>query len=808
MDKEKLFRLLEERYSSKRELLSRIPLGIHPDALWQELLNRRRARGEILPLYSHSGMPYWYVTTDKMVSASEKIIEAAFESETEFDPYTNTPTVSTLEEVFFTGFVEGSQMTMQAAMDFLTSEQPPRDIEEQLIINNRQAGNFAAANLYHTIDTDFLQEIAYILTDGMDNGGRDFRITDEADYYSPNGESYIFPSSAVIPDRINDLCAFLQLNNVHPLIKAAVAQAYILIIRPFPEGNERLSRILSSIILIRAGYTFFSYISLSALIAKRNYAYYEAVSNILSEENGGDLTYFVGYFLELLSRAVVEHRMRIKQREEHARQTEKELAKTILTPSFSAPDTNETASFEEGGEGLDGFFTVTPTETRTEENNIGLARVRDFLYMQTNNKNIMTRNCAVFLLERFKEGIYTFTAEDLAKGCNMSVNQSGGFITHLKRKNLIEDCERIDKYNLYRFNTNLPPLSPKDYDDEIVDAVKKLQNSSKSAKDKRIAEMLMRCLPKGIITVEDYEKIGQASRMADDMLFAGQMGLVKKVCTGVYKINCKKATKPPTLSNGQMKILTALYNAFGEEGFTCDMAKHVTNLSPSHISCTLHQLVLLQIIECKENGTYIYHLRVNPKNQPKYFIKEVLPKSARIAPRTVLGEKKVYHNDYSEDVLSLIRRLANSPTSHKDRRLGDNIIKSLDRGTILKRDYISQGFSDYIWNVDMSLAKQMGLISEAIDGGYILNKELSSIKDELTPKQKKAITAIYEAFGDEHFSSEMIIATLNYSSSYTYASLHKLTLMRILDQKSTENGNKYQLLVNPDEHPEYFDIAA
>jgi len=87
----------------------------------------------------------------------------------------------------------------------------------------------------------------------------------------------------------------------------------------------------------------------------------------------------------------------------------------------------------------------------------------------------------------------------------------------------------------------------------------------------------------------------------------------------------------------------------------------------------------------------------------------------------------------------------------------------------------------------------------------LINKKL---RPELEPKQKKTVSAIYETFGDQEFSSEMFLATLNYSPSYTYASLHKLTLLRILGQRSTEDGNQYQLLVNPEDHPECFEPAA
>ena len=98
MDRDMLFRHLEQRYTSKRDMISRVPLGVQPDALWQELLNQRRSRSTVLPLYNYKGLPYWYVTTDKMVAASEKIIEALFENETEYDPYLSPPQVSTLEE--------------------------------------------------------------------------------------------------------------------------------------------------------------------------------------------------------------------------------------------------------------------------------------------------------------------------------------------------------------------------------------------------------------------------------------------------------------------------------------------------------------------------------------------------------------------------------------------------------------------------------------------------------------------------------------------------------------------------------------
>ena len=209
MDREKLFRYLKSPYLSKREMIARFPLGVDPDELWRELLQRRKSQSTPLPLYSSTGTPYWYVTTDRMIAASEKIVEALTENETEFDPYADVVTVLTLEEVFFTSYVEGSQISMQAAMDFLTSGQPPRDIEEQLIANNRNAGTFASESLCRRIDAAFMSEIVSILTEGMDNADAQFRQTDAVDYAPLSDESFEYPAARLVPGLIDDLSDLL-----------------------------------------------------------------------------------------------------------------------------------------------------------------------------------------------------------------------------------------------------------------------------------------------------------------------------------------------------------------------------------------------------------------------------------------------------------------------------------------------------------------------------------------------------------------------------------------------------------------------
>ena len=644
MDRDRLFRYLEQSYTSKRDMISRVPLGVQPDALWQELLNQRRSKSTVLPLYSYKGTPYWYVTTDKMIAASEKIVEALYENDVDYDPYAEPPTVSTLEEIFFTSYVEGSQMTIQAAMDFLTGGQPPRDIEEQLITNNRVAGSYASANLYRPIEAGLLRELITILTDGMDEGGQDYRTTETVDYSPADGEQFSFPSARTVPDRVGELSAFLASPQIHPLIKAAVAQAYMIILRPFPEGNERLGRVLSSMILLRAGYAFFSDVSLSALIARKSYGYYEAMANILREENGGDLTYFLEYFLELLSRAVDERRLRMTQREEQARQAEQELAKTPLasapSPPVPSPDDSpherkaiapqtEPAQAEEVVSDLSGFQAVAMTETLES----GIDRTAqgtpiELLTQYAKDPTKIIGQMSAFLLMRMKAGKMQFTTAELAEAMHIIPRQFSSSIRYMKEQGIIQ-LERRDSHQKYYkicteeeskalLNPQAQPVETDGYDQDVLDRVDELVQSN-SPKDKRIGGLLLECMARGEVTVDDYAAIGESSKWFGDMQLASQLGLVEKTSPQRYAILRHLKTGALSLSKGQKRFITEMYETFGDDVFSTEMVIATLDYSGAHVSAYLHQFTLLRILDCRKEDVYRYQFLINPEEHPEYF---------------------------------------------------------------------------------------------------------------------------------------------------------------------------------------------
>jgi Fic family protein len=66
-------------------------------------------------------------------------------------------------------------------------------------------------------------------------------------------------------------------SGLHPLLRIAVFTVVFLAIHPFQDGNGRLSRVLTNLLLLRSGYSFASYSSLESVVEHGKDAYYLAL---------------------------------------------------------------------------------------------------------------------------------------------------------------------------------------------------------------------------------------------------------------------------------------------------------------------------------------------------------------------------------------------------------------------------------------------------------------------------------------------------------------------------------------------------
>ena len=108
------------------------------------------------------------------------------------------------------------------------------------------------------------------------------------------------------PDAIDEICStldeMLTESDADPLLIIPMFILDFLCIHPFNDGNGRMSRLLTTLLLYRCGYVVGRYISLESKIEKTKERYYE-VLNVCGEgwhEGSNDPTPFVKYLLGII----------------------------------------------------------------------------------------------------------------------------------------------------------------------------------------------------------------------------------------------------------------------------------------------------------------------------------------------------------------------------------------------------------------------------------------------------------------------------------------------------------------------------
>ncbi|MBB5536254.1 Fic family protein [Rhizobium giardinii] len=110
------------------------------------------------------------------------------------------------------------------------------------------------------------------------------------------------------PGRMSELVSWQQAHEkdgtFHPLLIVAVFVVVFLEIHPFQDGNGRLSRALTTLLLLRAGYTYVPYSSLESVVEQNKEAYYLALrrtqGTIRTDQQ--DWNPWVEFFLRSLQR--------------------------------------------------------------------------------------------------------------------------------------------------------------------------------------------------------------------------------------------------------------------------------------------------------------------------------------------------------------------------------------------------------------------------------------------------------------------------------------------------------------------------
>jgi len=123
---------------------------------------------------------------------------------------------------------------------------------------------------------------------------------------------------------------------VHALIKIASFVYEFLSVHPFQDGNGRLSRLISTLLLLNKGYKWIQYVSFEHEIESRKNEYYQVLSSCQAQSPNEDVTVWIHFFLNCLSNIQIQLLTKLQQSGLEAQLSHKE--KSIYTIIQNRPN--------------------------------------------------------------------------------------------------------------------------------------------------------------------------------------------------------------------------------------------------------------------------------------------------------------------------------------------------------------------------------------------------------------------------------------------------------------------------------------
>src|ERR1041384_420467 len=110
----------------------------------------------------------------------------------------------------------------------------------------------------------------------------------------------------------------------HPLLVIAVFVVRFLAIHPFQDGNGRLARVLTNLLLLHTGYTYMPYSSLERVVEENREQYYRGLRSAQGtlDKDESHLTDWLRFFLLCL----------VQQKNALAEKIQREKLMTALSP--------------------------------------------------------------------------------------------------------------------------------------------------------------------------------------------------------------------------------------------------------------------------------------------------------------------------------------------------------------------------------------------------------------------------------------------------------------------------------------------
>lgn len=208
--------------------------------------------------------------------------------------------------------IEGIVTTSTRIRQLVAEKTTPRNRDEQEIAGYRDVLNVIHENFdMIPITRNYILQMHKILYSHMNNpmAGKTKNVQNYISATHLNGSTEILFTPLApfeTPEALDRICdeynRVIGNLEVEPLIAVPVFIHDFLCIHPFNDGNGRMSRLLTTLLLYRNGFYVGKYISLEAKIAKNKDLYYQALreAQIGWHEGNENVIPFIKYFLGIV----------------------------------------------------------------------------------------------------------------------------------------------------------------------------------------------------------------------------------------------------------------------------------------------------------------------------------------------------------------------------------------------------------------------------------------------------------------------------------------------------------------------------
>ena len=205
--------------------------------------------------------------------------------------------------------IEGIVTTNTRIRQLVEDKTTPRNRDEQEIAGYRDVLNIIHESFDAIpITSNYIMQLHKILYAHMNNpaAGRTKTVQNYISSTYPDGSTKTlftplnpFETPSALEVICNEFNRVIGNNELEPLIAIPIFIHDFLCIHPFNDGNGRMSRLLTTLLLYRCGFHVGKYISLEAKIARNKDLYYDALREAQSgwHEGNADAVPFIKYLL-------------------------------------------------------------------------------------------------------------------------------------------------------------------------------------------------------------------------------------------------------------------------------------------------------------------------------------------------------------------------------------------------------------------------------------------------------------------------------------------------------------------------------